>query len=156
MHERIEWIDVAKALGIIAVVVGHILPSGLTTQLIYWWHMPMFFIIGGFFLKPINRRQIGHFIKRRIQPQLATYFAVGLLLVLLSRAVHQTDWSGHNPATSQSADWWPDAHWLYDNDVVHQRLCAHFTDGGHYHFNDSKATMAPHYRGRRPALGLHL
>lgn len=93
MHERIEWIDVAKALGIIAVVVGHILPSGLTTQLIYWWHMPMFFIIGGFFLKPINRQQIGHFIKRRIQPQLATYFAVGLLLVLLSRAVHQTDWS---------------------------------------------------------------
>ncbi len=40
LKKRIEWIDIAKAYGIIAVVFGHALASGTTTNMIYWWHMP--------------------------------------------------------------------------------------------------------------------
>lgn len=55
--QRIEWIDIAKALGIILVSFGHIrngdgesvwLPVlDSTIDAIYLFHMPLFFILGG-------------------------------------------------------------------------------------------------------------
>ena len=55
---RQGWVDIAKGLAIIAVVMGHInynWPGGkllpLNYLLIWLWHVPVFFMIGGFFLK---------------------------------------------------------------------------------------------------------
>jgi acyltransferase len=50
--ERISWIDHCKALGIVLVVVGHTagLPA-LAVNLIYSFHMPLFFFISGYLLK---------------------------------------------------------------------------------------------------------
>ncbi len=50
MNERIKWIDVAKGLGLILVVVGHFwygsnLP--IINQAIYSFHVPMFFMLSG-------------------------------------------------------------------------------------------------------------
>lgn len=43
---RQKWVDIAKGLGIIAVVIGH---SGVEfTKFIFWFHMPLFFILGGY------------------------------------------------------------------------------------------------------------
>lgn len=44
----INWVNNLKVIGIIAVVLGHI-ASPLGT-FIYSWHMPLFFIISGFFI----------------------------------------------------------------------------------------------------------
>jgi acyltransferase len=46
---RIDFIDAAKAIGIVLVVVGHTAaaPVGVTT-LIYSFHMPLFFFISGY------------------------------------------------------------------------------------------------------------
>ena len=44
MKEKLLWIDIVKGIGIISVVVGHI----FYTPYIYAFHMPLFFIIGGF------------------------------------------------------------------------------------------------------------
>jgi fucose 4-O-acetylase-like acetyltransferase len=57
---RIEWIDVARGLGIILVVYGHVLrglilaglipvtnPIRLTDYTIYTFHMPLFFMLAG-------------------------------------------------------------------------------------------------------------
>ena len=49
---RIAWIDNAKAIGIILVVLGH--TRGIVPQLenfIYVFHMPLFFFLSGFLLK---------------------------------------------------------------------------------------------------------
>lgn len=49
---RIDWIDNAKAIGICLVVLGH--TSGLPEfafQLIYSFHMPLFFFLSGYLLK---------------------------------------------------------------------------------------------------------
>lgn len=55
---RQRWVDIAKGIAIIAVVLGHInynWPGGrlvpLSDLLIWLWHVPVFFMIGGFFLK---------------------------------------------------------------------------------------------------------
>lgn len=41
--KRIDWIDTAKGIGIIAVIIGHFHVPDLTMRLIYSWHMPLFF-----------------------------------------------------------------------------------------------------------------
>lgn len=48
--ERINWIDNIKGFGILSVIIGHtILPNDLHV-LIYTFHMPLFFLLSGYFL----------------------------------------------------------------------------------------------------------
>ena len=52
---RETWIDVAKGLLIILVVIGHAADFGypmLITKYIYWFHMPAFFALSGLLCKP--------------------------------------------------------------------------------------------------------
>lgn len=49
---RIVWIDVAKTITIIAMVIGHSLPYGSTGRnFIFSFHMPLFFILTGYTLR---------------------------------------------------------------------------------------------------------
>ena len=58
MSKRIEYIDAAKGLAMILVVIGHCHWKGhLAGSLIYSFHMPLFFIISGFFLKQLTLRK---------------------------------------------------------------------------------------------------
>ena len=51
--ERIAWIDIAKGVTILTVIWSHTLPfGGLPRNLIFCFHMPLFFILSGFTLKP--------------------------------------------------------------------------------------------------------
>ena len=47
MKERLDYIDRAKGMLIILVVIGHIWQSGVVFDLIYTFHMPAFFVISG-------------------------------------------------------------------------------------------------------------
>lgn len=47
MVNKIDYINIAKALGIILVVAGHCLDKDIT-NFIYLFHMPMFFMISGY------------------------------------------------------------------------------------------------------------
>ena len=52
--KRIEWIDNAKGLGILFVIIAHVINHTQTlmsaSTLIYTFHMPLFFILSGFTL----------------------------------------------------------------------------------------------------------
>ena len=53
--KRVEYIDIAKGIGITLVVMGHndfALISPFAHKLIYSFHMPMFFFMSGMFFKP--------------------------------------------------------------------------------------------------------
>ena len=50
--ERIEYIDVAKGIGMLLVIMGHAFPAGRITKIIYSLHMPLFFILSGFTVNP--------------------------------------------------------------------------------------------------------
>lgn len=47
MTQRQTWIDVLKGIGILAVVVGHITFNKSAVALIFMFHMPLFFLAGG-------------------------------------------------------------------------------------------------------------
>ena len=55
ISKRIEYIDIARGIGILLVVMGHndfSLISPFLFKLIYSFHMPLFFFMSGIFFKP--------------------------------------------------------------------------------------------------------
>lgn len=73
---RIEWIDVAKAIAIILVIVGHSVAfGGVTRNLIFSFHMPLFFILAGYTKRTVSdlagfKKVFIHSFKRLIVPLL--------------------------------------------------------------------------------------
>lgn len=81
MSKRIEYIDIAKGIGILLVVMGHndfSLVSPFAYKLIYSFHMPLFFFLSGYFINTT----IGFwsFFKKRfntlVKPFLFTLFLI--------------------------------------------------------------------------------
>ena len=84
---HIEWLDIAKGLGVLLVVIGHLWYNCLfpiVNTIIYSFHMPMFFILSGFVFKKGNSK-FGSFItskiKRLILPTLI-FFVLGVIALL--------------------------------------------------------------------------
>ena len=81
---RFNWVDNVKGLAIILVVLGHIASSFST--FIYSFHMPLFFIVSGFFLNPINelKSEIIKSFKRLFRP-FFIYLTLGFIIEFLKR-----------------------------------------------------------------------
>lgn len=98
--KRIMWVDYAKCFGIIAVVFGHAINGvagkalDVTYNALYWWHMPLFFMMGGFFLKKITPDLAGwsYLLTKKVRPLLKAYFLNGVILIFLSHFFRQQSW----------------------------------------------------------------
>ena len=77
--ERIEWIDIAKSIGILLVVFGHS-ASPFTTikRYIFWFHMPFFFFLSGYLYKA--RYNYWMYFKRKFLHLLVPYISFLILL----------------------------------------------------------------------------
>lgn len=62
-----DTISIAKAVGIILVVIGHSGCPDILSKFIYLFHMPLFFIASGFFFKEENLVEWRKFVVRRIK-----------------------------------------------------------------------------------------
>lgn len=88
-HERIAWIDVAKGIGILLVVLGHnhYMKKDLPLRnIIYSFHMPLFFLISGFFIKP-EKKLFYNFKKKftsLIKPYLSALAIAALIQLILN------------------------------------------------------------------------
>lgn len=80
---RLGFIDVAKGIGIICVMLGH-LGSEMIDKVVFTFHMPLFFLISGYFLN--DSVPILEFIKKKAKQLLIPYYVTGgsicILLVL--------------------------------------------------------------------------
>lgn len=54
MNQRLNWIDYIKVLCISLMVLCHVGLKGYSHQLIYAFHMPVFYLISGYLYKPRN------------------------------------------------------------------------------------------------------
>lgn len=53
LKKRITWVDVAKGMTILLMILGHVFPYDSSTRnLIFSFHMPLFFILTGFTTRP--------------------------------------------------------------------------------------------------------
>lgn len=79
---RLDFIDVAKGLAILLVLLGHLLSNDLLLKkAIYAFHMPIFFIMAGFFIpdKPFKV-----FVYRRTSTLIAPYLIFAMLFGMLA------------------------------------------------------------------------
>lgn len=78
---RIEWIDMAKGLGILAVILGHCHLPDKAWNAIYSWHLPIFFLISGYFYK---KRSFLDLVKVKFNSILKPYFytCIGIALIV--------------------------------------------------------------------------
>jgi fucose 4-O-acetylase-like acetyltransferase len=106
---RLAWIDQAKGIGIVLVVVGHVIqgihasPIGMAegpfhflTHLIYSFHMPLFFFLAGLVTTPgIAKSQYGHFFLKRAEVILYPYFlwsiVQGLAAIVMASYINAGD-----------------------------------------------------------------
>lgn len=57
--KRLDWIDIAKGIAIILVIVGHTVPNPSPLRhAIFSFHMPVFFILAGYTFRPKPWREL--------------------------------------------------------------------------------------------------
>ena len=98
--KRISYIDMAKGIGIILVVLGHsIFPSENLTTWIYSFHMPLFFILSGMLLSHTHATEqaLTSFIRKKAQAIFIPYFAFSVLTILFSALLDTASFGSYLP-----------------------------------------------------------
>lgn len=81
-NQRIEFVDIAKGVAILLVLLGHLLMGeSLLKKSIYAFHMPVFFIISGFF---ISEKTFRVFASRRFSSLIIPYLLFAFLFGTLA------------------------------------------------------------------------
>jgi len=99
---RIGWVDTAKGLGIILVVVGHVLRGLVASSVIamtpavayldawiYAFHMPLFFFLSGLFLARSAARPTIEFVRDKIGTIAYPYFVWSLITLSIKSPLGQ-------------------------------------------------------------------
>lgn len=82
MNKRVKWIDVAKGLGIILVVMSHAPINDTLKDFLFAFHMPLFFYLSGIVYKTSNL-SIGSFLLKKARGLLLPYFIFSFLTYIL-------------------------------------------------------------------------
>lgn len=77
---RDDTFDVMKGIGIIAMIIGHCQVPRIIGNVIFAWHMPLFFIISGYFYKPYP---IKEYTKKNLVSLVIPYLITATLMFLL-------------------------------------------------------------------------
>lgn len=90
---RIEYMDIANGIGIILVIIGHMpIKNEYCRDFIYSFHMPLFFLISGYFFKHTdNKKCLRKIFKSLIIPYVIT--CILIILYKIFRLVLQSNFS---------------------------------------------------------------
>lgn len=69
-----------KGIGIVAMILGHSPLPHVFISFIFTWHMPLFFLISGFFFHPLNIKES---IKKNFRALLVPYFLTIFIIIFL-------------------------------------------------------------------------
>ncbi len=87
MENRIEWIDIAKGIGIILVIAGHSFYLGYSYPL-YAFHMPLFFFLSGLLFKD-KKEGFGVFFKSKTKSLMRPWLIILFFSFLVCLAIPQ-------------------------------------------------------------------
>lgn len=79
---RIEWIDLARGVAIILVVLAHVPIPHTLKSYIYSFHLPLFFVLSGFLLYGRMDMPAEKFIVKRIKGLVLPYFIFSFIDIL--------------------------------------------------------------------------
>lgn len=81
-NKRIEWLDIAKAISIILVVLGHAGHPFLDVYL-GWFRMPLFFFLSGVLFKPVLFKKFGRWAGNKTYRMILPYFVYGIVIFVI-------------------------------------------------------------------------
>lgn len=97
MTARLPWIDIAKGLGILLVVLAH---TRFPSKELAWWinsfHMPLFFVLAGMCYDEHRYPSLWRYLKRKMQALTYPYVTLSLLVIGLVLVLYR----GNDPAVS--------------------------------------------------------
>lgn len=98
-----SWVDTAKGLGIILVVIGHVLRGVVSSNIMTWtpavryadtwiyaFHMPLFFFISGLFLSHSTTRTMSEFGWQKVRTIAYPYFLWSFITLLIKGSLGQS------------------------------------------------------------------
>lgn len=101
MEKRIRWIDVAKGIAIICIVLGH-LANRRINSIVFTFHVPLFFFVSGYFMSKSGT--VVNFVKKKAKTLLLPYAVTCGVICLASVPLNLL----------QGADWKKElAGWLF-------------------------------------------
>lgn len=82
--QRIEYLDIAKGVGILLVVIGHCINSNsLIGKWIWTFHMPLFFIISGMLYDSSRYPYFSSFFRKKTKTLLLPLLIFSILIITL-------------------------------------------------------------------------
>lgn len=107
MNDRIDFVDAMKGITIFLVVVGHAFQGMVSmlkatqygdyssvwyaTEVIYSFHMPLFFLIAGLFVRKNNRLSVIFFIKKLKRIAVPYFVWGGIMAIIMQIASNYTN-----------------------------------------------------------------
>lgn len=87
-NTRIEAIDIAKGLGLITVVFGHLFTyGGKISTIIFSFHMPLFFFLSGYFFNPNKETNFEKYAIKKFKSLILPYIVFCFIGFLFSVAI---------------------------------------------------------------------
>lgn len=83
MDNRVNYIDVAKGIGIILVVIGHCTIGTPLFHFIYQFHMPFFFFISGIFYQDKYDSKPLQFLRNKFKGLYIPYIKYSIILIIV-------------------------------------------------------------------------
>ena len=75
---RDQTFDIMKGIGILSMVIGHSYVPAVLKDFIFTWHMPLFFIISGYFYKSNPNRE---YIKKNVRQLIVPYIVTAIVII---------------------------------------------------------------------------
>lgn len=79
VKKRINYIDIAKGLGMMTIIWGHILYAGISNAIVYAFHIPLYFFLSGLVFSRERYASFGEFIIKRVKGLLFPYVIFSFL-----------------------------------------------------------------------------
>lgn len=82
--KRVGYVDVARGIAMICIVLGHLHVSNIN-RVVYTFHLPIFFLISGYFIS--EKSSLSGFIKKKFRTLLVPYFITCCVMILLAGGI---------------------------------------------------------------------
>ena len=82
---RLTYIDIAKGFAMLCIITGHF---GIVTanRFVYTFHVPLFFLISGYFLS--TRLDLKAFVKKKVRQLIVPYYVTGLTIIAFAGIIN--------------------------------------------------------------------
>lgn len=82
--KRVGYVDVARGIAMICIILGHLNVNNIN-RVVYTFHLPIFFLISGYFISEKGR--LSDFIKKKFRTLIVPYLLTCFVMILLAGGI---------------------------------------------------------------------